>query len=351
MGKEESPEYLRLSLAAAMTLGLRPGLFYRNARLHCVNFLLTYSDGCVGRCSYCGLSRVREGQFEEKSFIRVEWPAYRLEDMVERVEEKRSRVKRMCISMVTNRRASADVLKVTTVLRERLDIPISLLITPTLLSENDLKEFKEAGADRIGVAVDAATEELFEQHRGRGVRGPHRWDKYWRVFGEAVEVFGEGRVGCHLIVGLGETEEEMVERIQMVRDGGGTTHLFSFFPEAGSELEKQEPPPLGRYRRVQLARYLIDEGMSRYESIQFDHSGQIVGFGADDRRLDEVIDSGLPFMTSGCPGEDGSVACNRPYANSLPGPDIRNFPFLPDENDLAKVKEELWQMETVRSGR
>ncbi len=55
----ESPQSLRMSLAAAMTLGFKPGLFYRNARLYCINLLLTYRLGCSARCAYCGLSTIR----------------------------------------------------------------------------------------------------------------------------------------------------------------------------------------------------------------------------------------------------------------------------------------------------
>ena len=68
---EESPAYLRMSLAAAMTLGIKKGLFYRNAKLYCINLLLTYPSGCAARCAYCGLSNKREGEYEKKSFIRV----------------------------------------------------------------------------------------------------------------------------------------------------------------------------------------------------------------------------------------------------------------------------------------
>ncbi|EMR74670.1 hypothetical protein MBGDF03_01269 [Thermoplasmatales archaeon SCGC AB-540-F20] len=50
---KESPEYLRTSLAAAMTLGFKNGRFYRNAKLPCINLLLTYNSGCAGNCGYC----------------------------------------------------------------------------------------------------------------------------------------------------------------------------------------------------------------------------------------------------------------------------------------------------------
>jgi len=54
--------------------------------------------------------------------------------------------------------------------------------------------------------------------------------------------------------------------------------------------------------------------------------------------LDEIIDSGAPFRTSGCEGYDGEVACNRPYANSRPGPDMRNYPFPPTPEDVRRIR-------------
>ncbi|MFH1491345.1 MAG: radical SAM protein, partial [Pseudomonadota bacterium] len=104
----ESPEYLRMSLAAAMTLGFKPGLFYRSARLYCINLLLTYKEGCAARCAYCGLSRKRPGEYDEKSFIRVTWPTYALDDIMERISSRKKRVKRVCISMITNKRSIRD---------------------------------------------------------------------------------------------------------------------------------------------------------------------------------------------------------------------------------------------------
>jgi len=39
------------------------------------------------------------------------------------------------------------------------------------------------------------------------------------------------------MVGMGETEKQMVLAIRRVRDMGGRTHLFFFFPEPGSAYE------------------------------------------------------------------------------------------------------------------
>lgn len=341
--EKESPEYVRTSLAAAMTLGFKNGWFYRDARLPCINLLLTYSSGCAGNCGYCGLSMRRPGEYTDKSFIRVEWPTIHIDDIIKEISQRMDRIKRVCISMITNTKAIRDTIDITNRIKNSIDIPVSLLISPTILEKDHLLQFKKNGADRLGIAIDCATPELFEQIRGKGVKGPHDWEKYWNCYEEAIDVFGKRMVGVHLIVGLGETEREMVKIIQRSYDLGGCTHLFSFFPEKDSNLSNHPQPPIGQYRRIQLARYLIDEGMIRCEDFKFDESGKIIEFGMSDEKLASVVHEGTPFMTSGCPGEDGVVACNRPYANCVPGPEIRNFPFNPESEDIEQILKELGQ--------
>jgi lipoyl synthase len=337
----ESPDYVRMSLAAAMTLGFKPGLFYRDARLYCINLLLTYRNGCVAKCAYCGLSRKRPGSYSTKSFIRVTWPTYSVEDVIQRVSERMERVKRICISMVTGKDASEHTRVICARLRSALDIPVSLLISPTVVIRQDLIRFKEAGADKIGVAIDLATADLFDRYRGSGVEGPHRWERYWEILSESLSVFGQGNAGAHFMTGMGETEKQMCEAIGRVRRMGGRTHLFSFFPEAESLMGRRRPPSMGHYRRIQLARFLIDEEIADPAGCEFDERGRLVSFGLSPARMGELIDSGEPFRTSGCTGRDGQVACNRPYANSRPGPGIRNFPFPPDEDDLKRIRRQL----------
>ncbi len=338
---QESPRFVRMSLAAAMTLGFKPGLFYRNARLHCINLLLTYKAGCAARCAYCGLSNGRPGGYSQKSFIRVTWPTYPLDEIVDRISERLGVVKRICISMITNKRCVPDTKDVCARLRSSFDVPVSLLVSPTLLTHEDLVDFKRAGADRIGVAIDLATRRLFDQFRGSGVGGPHRWETYWDCLGQSLRVFGRGNAGPHFMVGMGETEKEMCVAIQRAKDMGGTSHLFSFFPETNSQMANHLPPPIDQYRRVQIARYLIDNELSREEACSYDDAGCITDFGIPSDELERIIDSGEPFRTSGCRGYDGQVACNRPFANSRPGPDIRNFPFPPDDEDLLRIRKQM----------
>ena len=338
MEQKVSPKFIQTSLAASLTLGFQSGSFHRNAKLKGLNLLLHYDEGCLGKCHFCGLSKSRREGPKGKTFIRVDWPLYRLEEIIEKTKGK-DQIHRVCISMITHPEALEDTLYVIERLRGGTDLFISVLISPTLIHHKDsLLAMKKAGADRVGIAIDSATPQLFDQLRGKGVGGPHQWTHYWDVTHMAVSVFGRFFVGIHLIVGLGETEKEMVDAIQQGQNMGAYTHLFSFFPEMGSPMEKHSSPPLGQYRRIQLARWIINESLGSASQMKFDESGRLIDLGMD---IESLIQIGEPFMTSGCPGRDGKVACNRPYGNERPSSPIRNFPFMPEAEDIEEIKQQL----------
>jgi biotin synthase len=281
---------------------------------------------------------LRQEDHKGKTFIRVDWPLYLMKEIIERTKGK-DQIHRVCLSMITHPKALEDTLYVIERLRRGTDLPISVLIAPTLIRHDDsLVAMKKAGADRVGIAIDAATPELFDRLRGKGVGGPHQWDHYWDVLRMAVNVFRRFHAGIHLIVGLSETEEEMVAAIQKGQSMGAFTHLFSFFPEKGSPMEKHPPPPLDQYRRIQLARWIINESLGSASQMRFDEKGRLIDFGMD---VEPLIQTGEAFMTSGCPGRDGKVACNRPYGNERPSEPIRNFPFMPEADDIKEIRKQL----------
>lgn len=322
-----------------MTLKYSPGRFFRNARLDALNLLLTYDGGCKANCAYCGLSKSREIAPEDKTFIRVDWPTIELDDIIDRTKEHGKHLQRVCISMITHSRAFDDMCHVMKRFSDETDLLISGLISPTMIQKKEtMMRIKESGADKIGVAVDAVTEELFNELRGAGVQGPHSWDHYWDVVEWGSGIFGDFNVGVHLVVGLGETEEEMIRTIQRAHDLKAKTHLFSFYPEPGSGMKNSKQPSLGHYRRVQLARYIINKGHGRYEDMEFNDNGQIVNFGID---TNDIIEDGEAFMTSGCEGKSGKVACNRPFGNERPSKPMRNFPFMPEAEDIEMIRSQL----------
>lgn len=327
----ESPAHVKLSWAGAITLGFERGLFHRGAELGCLNLLLQHPEGCYANCHYCGQGRGATGTDGCNHLIRVEWPSYPLEEILKRTSTLRHKLRRVCVSMITHPKSVGSLSEVVARIREASTLPISTIVTPTLMARGDLRRLKEVGVERVTVALDAATEGLFQRLRGRGVGGPHLYSRYIRGIEEAAEVMGVGKVGCHLIVGLGETERKMAEAVQRVHDLGGVSHLFSFFPEPGTPLENHPRPSLSQYRRVQLARHFIDEGLGRAEDMTYDSRGRIVDYGLEEEAVEGVVLSGIPFQTSGCPG------CNRPYANERPSEPLRNFPFPPTPRDIHAI--------------
>ena len=350
-----SPEYVQLSTAAAITLGVMQGNMYGCACTRCLNLLLTYPEGCRANCAYCGLARHREAErdYADRNFIRVDWPAVPIDRIVDLVAAAgaQSPFHRMCISMITHPSSDRDTVTVLERWTARIDpahIPVSILSNPTTMDRADVCRLKDLGADIFTVALDAATPAIFARTRGKGVQSPHSWAKYWQILHDAREVFGAQKFGAHVIVGMGESEYELLHLVQRIVDLGGPSHLFCFFPEKGSLMDHLPATPRDQWRRVQLARYLIDYRDVRVEHMRFDEHGCVSDFGIPHAEVEAVIEAGTAFRTSGCPGKFANdiSACDRPYGDSPPS-DIASYPFAPTAVDLKKIRAQLARL---RSG-
>ncbi len=345
----KSPEYVQLSTAAAITLGIMGGRMYGCECTRCLNLLLTYPEGCRANCAYCGLARHREADrdYADRNFIRVDWPAVPMAEIIDIVakDPDNSPFHRMCISMITHPRSEDDTFTVLEQWTDRIDpdaIPVSILSNPTTMTRDDVQRTRDLGADIFTVALDAATPEIFDRTRGKGVQSPHKWSKYWEIMLEARDIFGPEKFGAHIIVGMGETEYEVLNLVQELVDLGGHSHMFCFFPEQGSLMDHLPATPRDQWRRVQLARYLIDYRGVRVEQMRFDDLGRVKSYGLPESELADVIDEGVAFRTSGCPGKfrDDISACDRPYGDSPPS-DIASYPFAPKKKDLKKIRRQL----------
>ena len=203
---QNSPEWVRISYASAVALRFRSGRFSREFPFGGINLLLSYDRGCLSDCGYCGLARNRPGDYEDKSFIRVEWPLVRTDELIDRLVRHEDSLTRLCISMVTHGRAYPDTLDITKRLTDRVRAPLSLLVAPPTLNEQRLRTLKAAGADMIGIGLDAVTEELFASLRTNVPKGGLKWEQYWQIVGHARDIYGPWHVNCHTLVGLGETD-------------------------------------------------------------------------------------------------------------------------------------------------
>lgn len=295
-------EALRLSLGSAAALGLcdtqlaaQPTTVYSMV-----------GETCAGNCLFC--TQARNSSADRRFLSRVVWPEFALPQVLAHLGRANG-LARVCVQTLNYPGLISDLLNVVAAIRAVSPLPISVCMNP--VGKAQLASLRDAGVDRVGVGLDCATPETFQR-----MKPGFSWSATVRFIEETVEVFGTGSI--HLIVGLGDSDEDIIAAIQRFRDEEGYVGLFAYTPMRGTQLTLT-PPAVERYRALQLARYLITTRRARYEDMEF-VNGKLTGLGAPPDELEAAWSTGNAFRTSGCPG------CNRPMYNERPGGVMYNYP-------------------------
>jgi biotin synthase len=241
---------------------------------------------------------------------------------------KEKGIARICLQSLTDPASIHELPDLIERMRKASGLEISVSLSP--VDKPLLGRIKEAGAERVGIALDGASKEVFRNIKGEVVGNPYTWEGNWRALGKAVDIFGKGFVSTHIIVGLGETDRDIIVSILKAREMGVLVSLFAYTPMKGTK-RIGAPPDLGRYRALQLARSLVFDSGST-DGFVFDARGKLIKVPSTGK-----WPSGAPsamFMTRGCPD------CNRPYYNERPRGPIFNYPGPPDETVTAKAMDE-----------
>ncbi len=339
--EHQSPEWVRISYASALALRFRSGRFTQPFDFGGINLLLSYDRGCLSDCGYCGLARNRPGDYEEKSFIRVDWPLVETDELVRRLVRHEDKLTRLCISMVTHGRAYPDTLDIAGRITRSVATPLSLLVAPPTLNEARLQAFRDAGADMIGIGLDAVTEDLFRSLRSDVPKGGLKWSQYWRIVDAARLIFGAWKVNCHTLVGLGESDADLMGIFTRLLEGQIFSYLFCFNPEPDSRMGALPKTPLQRWRRVQLAKFLLEERGIAPEQFRYDDAGTLVRIHAPRGLVEAVVADGHAFMTNGCPSSGGEPGCTRPMGSWRPTEPPRDFPWRPRGAELDGIRAAL----------
>ena len=232
--------------------------------------------GCKASCKFCTQSILSKA---DKTFLsRVKWYPVELDE----VSHYLSKFTRFCLQTVIKDGFEEEALEIL----KRVNTK-GKSITTTPVSLESLIKFKEAGVDYLGVGLDTV-KSLWDY-----VGKPYTFDEYMKFIKDGIKVFGKGHVYVHLIVGLGESDEELIGLMKNLYEIGAEVALFAFTPIKGTPFENLPPPPLERYRRIQMIRQQLAK-----KDIKF------------------------YFLTSGCP------SCDRPYYNESPtDKDLYNVPL------------------------
>jgi biotin synthase len=325
------PEQIRVSTGTAIVLELLNGKLDAEPT---TAYLMTYREGkCAANCGFCPQARGSKGSTELLS--RVSWPTFSTASAFRAlgIVAGQGKIKRVCIQALNYPGVFVNLEALVKEIKKQAAVPVSVSCQP--LNAVNIELLVKAGVDRLGIALDAATEALFDKVKGKDAGSAYSWENQFSLLNRAVAVFGEGNVSTHLIVGLGETEKEAAQMIQKCVDMSVLPALFAFTPIRGTRLENNSPPPLESYRRVQLSRFLMVNGLARYEDMHFDDEGKITSFGIASHELRQIIEDGTSFLTCGCPD------CNRPFYNEKPSGPIYNFPRKTSQEEIEKIKKQL----------
>ena len=311
-----TPATINVSIGTAIVLGLaRAPMAVAPTTAY-----LMLGGRCQMNCAFC--AQARDSRASAMNLSRVIWPEYPLDSVIERLAQAAAQgaFRRACLQVTVTAAAFAQALAIVHAVKAASAVPFDVAFLPYGIDQ--VRQIIEAGADHVGLGLDAACERAFDQVKGGN------WAHSLALIEEAAQTF-PGQVGLRLIVGLGETEQEMAERIQWAHDRGVITGLFAFTPLRGTHLADRPPPPLAVYRRMQAAHWLIAHSLARVEGMAFDAQGCLLDLGVP------LPASGEPFQTSGCPN------CNRPFYNEQPGGILYNYPRPLTAEETAQAVQDM----------
>ena len=303
---------IRASIGSLGVLGLR------NIKLPAppTALYLMVGERCMYNCAYCPQSKSSHGSTEYLS--RVIWPKTDWDELKTAISKASGIVKRICFQVVNSPAFLENTLFFIKETKSVSSLPVSVSIRLTEL--NEVKALFNAGAQRVGLALDVATEKTFSEYRGGN------FESVVNFILKAGKTFPD-KITTHIIVGMGETDKELYEIMKKFFENTITVGLFAFTPIRGTRLENKKPPSLSRYRRIQLMRYLFAN--KRVFSPLFNENGELVKITGEG--VSDALKNPFVFVTSGCPN------CNRPYYNEEPIGPMFNYPFpAKDTNPILK---------------
>lgn len=292
----------RLSAGTAARLGLKPA----KSDVFPTTAYIMLGEKCRRSCRFCAQARLAVSRADMLS--RVVWPAFAADAVMAALTERPEHFQRVCLQTV-------DTPAVRSMVEEALPrlntVGLPVCVTTATGTEQEVAELLAAGADKVCLALDGATPAAYAAAR------EGTWQERWNLLQVCALRF-PGRLATHLIAGLGETEEEMVQAMAACLQMGITVGLFAFTPVPGTAWSRRQPPALDSYRRLQIAYYLLRQGAAVTDFVF--QAGRLVSCRLAEQELIGLLRDGAAFRTAGCPG------CNRPYYNERPGSVPYNYP-------------------------
>jgi biotin synthase-related radical SAM superfamily protein len=142
--------------------------------------------------------------------------------------------------------------------REQLDPEIPIGVEPYVDSYEQIEMLKAAGADEIKINIETFDRDIFKK-----VCNKLEFDTIIRMIRYAVRIFGTGKVCSNIIVGLGETDENVLEGVEHLAKLGcvATIRPLKINDLNRNELEEALGYPLRPVSPERLVRLASEQKM------------------------------------------------------------------------------------------
>lgn len=170
--------------------------YIEDAVYHCPRqAFITLSEGCIFSCRYCSVPTLPK---RIKS----------VEEVVAMIEQVKGDIDAISLTSGVIGSVAEDESRAIAVVRSvaGFGIPVGVSIYPL---PGTPERLKDAGASEVKFNIETATEALFhDMCPGLDYEGT------WDILEDSVRVFGRNRVFSNVILGLGETDDEMKDCIR-----------------------------------------------------------------------------------------------------------------------------------------
>jgi len=278
---------------------------------------LLVGNKCLNNCAFC----IQARNMRKESFMlsRISWPPIELKEL-EILLSEFNPFKRICLQVTNHIGWKNNITEVINNLKKH-NIPIS--ISAPVENLEDVNFLFQKGAERINISIDAAEKELYEKIKEKN------WEEKINLIKRSKTKTLPEKITTHIIVGLGEKENKLVELIRDLSNWRVRIALFAFTPLPGTPLENIPQPSYQKYRKIQIITYLLQNHLIDFKDLKFKDDDLIL--------TKTIIEKTYPyfneiFKTSGCP------ECNRPYYNESPRITPYNYPRDLTLKEINEIK-------------
>ncbi|MHA2061502.1 MAG: MSMEG_0568 family radical SAM protein [Candidatus Sifarchaeia archaeon] len=229
-----TPEFYQMSTSDGTPM-------WKIALIHGVDCLATTVDQtCVHwrhnlQCDFCGI----ELSLKHHRTVKRKSP----EQLIEVIHAARAEERANHVTLTIGTQPGADrgasvLLETTRSIKEQIDIPIHVQVEP--VDETYLLKLKDSGVDTLGIHIETCDPDIFRKVcPGKALLDFEYYEKMW---GHAVDIFGKNQVSSFVIIGLGESDESILNGAKWMTSNGVIPFVVPLRPIPETPLENAMPP-------------------------------------------------------------------------------------------------------------